>query len=87
MNNKDNENKAKLVPNSEAYGVFDENENLVVNGVGVGFGWPHWSMVTASWVETHLSQANESLATDQAQRSQILEGVSITEAAFLNGAF
>ena len=28
MNNKDNENKAKLVPNSEAYGVFDENENL-----------------------------------------------------------
>ena len=28
MNNKDNENKAKLVPNSETYGIFDENENL-----------------------------------------------------------
>ena len=28
MNNKDNENKAKLVPNSEVNEKFDENENL-----------------------------------------------------------
>tara|TARA_A100001011_G_scaffold52770_1_gene51010 strand:- start:3357 stop:3614 length:258 start_codon:yes stop_codon:yes gene_type:complete len=28
MNNKDNENKAKLVPNSEINEKFDENENL-----------------------------------------------------------
>ena len=27
MNNKDNENKAKLVPNSEVNEIFDENEN------------------------------------------------------------
>ena len=27
MNNKDNENKAKLVPNSEVNEEFDENEN------------------------------------------------------------
>ena len=27
MNNKDNENKAKLVPNSEVNKEFDENEN------------------------------------------------------------
>ena len=28
MNNKDNDNKAKLVPNSEVNEKFDENENL-----------------------------------------------------------
>ena len=28
MNNKNNENKAKLVPNSEVNEKFDENENL-----------------------------------------------------------
>ena len=73
--------------------VFDINANghVVVNGVGFGEISPRLDpglgqSELASWFESHFSQADASLATDQAQRSQVLGALAMTEAEFLEAS-
>ena len=80
--------------NQEVEIVFniDANSYLAVNGVVLGeapFGasQPPAMGTTVSWLEAHLSQAEQSLASDQARRSQILGEIGMTEADFLSGTF
>lgn len=69
---------------------FNANGHLVVNGVGLGEISPRLDpdagQSELAWFESHFSQADASLATDQAQRNQVLGNIAMTEAEFLEAS-
>ena len=69
---------------------IDANGHVVVNGVDFGEISPRLDPSHAEtrleWFQNHLSQADASLATDQAQRSQVLGNLAMTEAEFLEAS-